>query len=91
MNISHDQERSRFVTSTDHGEAVIEYRRDDQAVDFTHTYVPPPARGRGIAEALVRTALDWAEREKLHVQASCWYVARYIETRRPSLRERPVS
>ena len=91
MTISHDETHSRFLTPTEHGDAVIEYQRDDQAVDFTHTYVPPKARGRGVAEALVRTALDWAEAEKLHVQASCSYVARYIELRRPSLRERPVN
>ena len=86
MTIKHDEAHSRFVTMTEHGQGVVEYRREGENVDFTHTFVPPAARGKGVAEALVRTALDWAEREQLNVQASCWYVARYLEARRPTLR-----
>lgn len=82
MTILHDEAQSRFTVATDHGDAVVEYRLDGDAIDFTHTYVPPAARNRGIAEALVRHALDWAEARQLNIHASCWYVARWLEFRR---------
>ncbi|HEX2099494.1 MAG TPA: GNAT family N-acetyltransferase [Candidatus Synoicihabitans sp.] len=76
MDIRHEEDRSRFVVETEHGEAVADYHRSGQTVDFTHTFVPPESRGRGIAEALVKRALDWAESQQLQIHASCWYVAR---------------
>jgi uncharacterized protein len=82
MTISHDEARGRFTVATDHGDAVVEYRLEGDSIDFTHTYVPPAARGRGVAEALVRHALDWAEQRQLKTEASCWYVARWLEFRR---------
>ena len=85
MNIVHDESRRRFVIATEQGDAVVEYARDGATVDFTHTFVPPEQRNRGLAEALVRRALDWAEEQHFTVHASCWYVARYIEARRPHL------
>ena len=81
MTIRHDEEAQRFVVETGHGHAVVEYQRDGDAVDFTHTFVPPEERGQGIAEALVGRALDWAAAEHLTVQASCWYVARVHQLR----------
>lgn len=77
MEIKHDQPGARFVVATEHGDAVVEYLREGDTVDFTHTFVPPAARGKGLAEALVRRALAWAEENKLEVHASCLYVARY--------------
>lgn len=85
MTIRHDEKQQRFSVATEHGEAVVDYRREASKVDFTHTFVPPEGRGKGIAEALVKHALDWAEKNQLSVQASCWYVARYIAARRPHL------
>lgn len=82
MNIEHDEAQGRFRTATEFGEAVVDYRRSGREVNFAHTFVPPEARNRGIAEALVRHALDWAEQNRLNVEASCWYVARHLEMRR---------
>lgn len=81
MQVRHEEGASRFVADTEHGEAVVDYVRTGDRVDFTHTYVPPAARNRGLAEALVRQALDWARGERLEVEASCWYVARFIAAR----------
>lgn len=89
MTIVHDEPRGRFRMATDHGEAIVDYDRSGETLDFTHTFVPPADRNRGIAEALVRHALDGAEDRKFKVQASCWYVARYIQARRPALRPHP--
>ena len=55
--------------------AVMTYRMLDQGgVDFNHTYVPNSARGKGIADILVKEGLAWARTEGLDIQASCWYV-----------------
>ena len=47
-------------------------------VVFDHTLVPPQLQGRGIAAALISTALDWAADEGLQVVPACSYVAIYM-------------
>ncbi len=79
MDIQHDIEHKRFVLVTDGGEALLEYRLlPGNGIDFTHTFVPPALRGRGIAEKLVRAGLSWARAQEYGIQASCWYVRRFI-------------
>lgn len=79
MDIVHQPEHSRFVADIDDQRALLEYRLlAGQRVDFTYTFVPPSLRGRGIAEQLVRTGLAWAREQGLEMQASCWYVQRFL-------------
>jgi len=83
MDIQHDIERQRFVLQTDGGEATLEYRLlPGNGIDFSHTFVPPALRGRGIAEKLVRTGLSWARSQEYEIRASCWYVQRFIRPRK---------
>jgi hypothetical protein len=83
MDIQHDIERQRFIVQMDGGEARLEYRLlPGHGIDFSHTFVPPALRGRGIAEKLVRTGLAWARQQEFEIQASCWYVRRFIRPRR---------
>jgi uncharacterized protein len=84
MTIVHEPAASRFVVHLPEGAALLEYTLESDAAVFTHTFVPSAARGQGVAEALVRTALTWAREQKLRVVASCSYVARFIE-RHPDL------
>ena len=44
-------------------EAIEESLRDGDTVAMTHTIVPPPIEGRGVAARLTRTAVDWARAE----------------------------
>ena len=46
----------------------------DGAVAFTHTEVPPPYEGKGVASALVQGALDQVRAEGSPVVALCPYV-----------------
>ena len=55
------------------------YRRDGPVLTFTHTEVPPALAGRGIAAALVKAALEWAQLEGLQVVPACSYVAAYMQ------------
>jgi predicted GNAT family acetyltransferase len=75
----HQPEQHRFVAQVDGREAVLEYRLlPDNGIDFTHTFVPEPLRGKGIAEKLVRNGLAWAREQSYEIQASCWYVRRFL-------------
>lgn len=89
-SVLHQPEKSRFVIvvqpqELDHPlEAVLEYRlakgagAAPAAVDFTRTYVPPSLRAQGLAEALVRRGLAWAKEQGYRIEASCWYVAKFL-------------
>ncbi|MES2697869.1 MAG: GNAT family N-acetyltransferase, partial [Verrucomicrobiota bacterium] len=59
--------------------SMAEYVRREGTMTMTHTFVPPELRGKGIAEKLVRAALDYARAEKLRVIPACSYVAMFIE------------
>jgi predicted GNAT family acetyltransferase len=76
--VVHHPERFCFTIDTDGIESILQYQLHDQHVDFTRTYVPSELRGRGLAEKLVRHGLAWARAEHLSINASCWYVARFL-------------
>jgi len=79
MDIVHQPEHNRFVAEIDGQQALLEYRLlEAQRIDFTYTFVPPLLRGQGIAEKLVRTGLAWAREQAFDMQASCWYVQRFL-------------
>jgi predicted GNAT family acetyltransferase len=83
MEIVHEMERRRFVFYSDGQESVLEYRLlADDGIDFTRTFVPGPLRGQGIAEKLVRSGIAWARDRGFTMQASCWYVRRFLRHRR---------
>lgn len=77
--VRHNVAAQRFEISADGHLSVAEYMVDGSAAIFTHTFVPPELRGRGLAEKLVRTALQWAAAEKRRVVPACSYVAKFIE------------
>ena len=79
MNINHQPERARFVSVIDNQEARLEYDlMPRHGINFTHTFVPEALRGQGIAEKLVRTGLAWAREQGFEIEASCWYVKRFL-------------
>jgi len=77
--VTHHPERHCFVSSQGGDEAVLDYRLlAERGINFHHTYVPESLRGQGVAEALVRAGLAWARQEGLRIEASCWYVQRFL-------------
>ena len=77
---THQPELNRFVVLIDGEEAVLEYRLlPDNGIDFTRTFVPEALRGAGVAEKLVRTGIAWARDQDYDMQASCWYVTRFLK------------
>jgi len=83
MHVVHDESAQRFLIATETDEAVLEYTVDDGRAIFTHTFVPPALRGKGLAEMLVRTGLNWAESSGLKVGATCSYVVQFLERHPP--------
>ena len=84
-NIAHHQDKNCFILSAeiagqpDQLEAKLEYEwLGSDAVDFTHTYVPPAFRGKGYAAKLVKTGLAWAQQQGFRIEASCSYVDKII-------------
>ena len=78
-NVRHNAATSRYEIEVDGHLSVAEYELDGPRMIFTHTLVPAELRGRGIAEKLVRAALDDARAAGRRVVPQCSYVARFIE------------
>ena len=79
MEIVHDRKGSQFVARLPEGTATLHYDlREARIMDILSTFVPPAARGQGVAGALVQSALRFAEQEGLSVVPSCWYVRTWV-------------
>jgi uncharacterized protein len=79
IEVRHNQAEHRFEAIVDGGLSVADYTVRDGEMIMTHTYTPPELRGRGIAEKLVRAALDYARAERLRVVPACSYVDIFIQ------------
>lgn len=81
-DVQHLPDAHKFVISQSGDEAVLAYRLsgngDNATINFYSTYVPPEFRGQGLAEKLVRAGLKWAKEQGFHIEASCWYVAKFL-------------
>lgn len=76
--IEHQKDAQRFVLSQQGASALLEYHLQGDSINFHHTYVPVEFRGKGLAEKLVRHALNWAQAQGYRVSASCTYVQRFL-------------
>lgn len=80
LTIRHDREHHKFHADVDGSEARLTYSEaGDGVLDYQSTFVPPDARGQGIAGELVRHALDYAREQGYRVIPSCPYVERWID------------
>ena len=77
-DIAHDPASQRFTTDVDGQTGYLEYERASDAMAITHTVVPPAIGGRGIAGALVRTAVEYAKAEGLKVDPRCSYADAWL-------------
>jgi predicted GNAT family acetyltransferase len=78
LNIVHKPEIGRFEAIVDGHQCEADYQLDGRTMRMTHTGVPRELEGRGIAAALVETALTWAREQGYKVVPLCSYVRRYI-------------
>jgi predicted GNAT family acetyltransferase len=69
---------SRFELEVDGQVAFLQYERQPGGIVLAHTEVPPPFRGRGLASALAKAALEAARAQGLRVIARCPFVKAYL-------------
>jgi len=79
LQIDHDPDSGRFSTQLDGHEAELVYRQRAGRMVIDHTGVPEAIRGRGVAAALVKAALDHARAAGLRVVPQCSYSAAYLQ------------
>ena len=80
IDVQHDEKAGKYYAWIDGHESVCEYGPvGEKTLNFWHTYVPPELRGRGIADELVRHALEDVRQRGLRVIPSCWFVRAYID------------
>lgn len=78
-SIAHDAVARRFNTRADGIVCLLEYSLAGSVMTITHTEVPAAVGGRGIASALVQSALDVARTNGWRVVPACSYAAAWIE------------
>ena len=77
--VQHNKEASRFEATVDGHLCVCQYRVYGKVMMLTHTGVPQPLRGRGIAAQLVQAALAQARARGLKVRPDCSYAESYMQ------------
>lgn len=78
LHIVHKPDIGRFESVVEGLRCEADYQLDGRVVRMTHTGVPRQLEGRGIAAALVKTALQWARAQGYKVDPICSYVHIYI-------------
>lgn len=76
--VMHNEAQGRYELETDHGLAIVVYRRQGDGLIFTHTEVPPADEGKGIGAAIVRAALDDTRKRGLRIVPACSFVAAFV-------------
>ena len=77
--VEHRLDEHRFVVHLPEGEGELTYALPEPGViDLQHTGTDESLRGRGVGEALVRAALDYARRSHLRVVPSCRFVRHWL-------------
>ena len=76
--VRHNAPACRYEAESNCHLAVLEYAMEGGRMVFTHTFVPPELRGAGVAESLVRGALEDARSQGRRVVPRCSYVAAFF-------------
>jgi predicted GNAT family acetyltransferase len=78
IEVRHNEKAHVFEATVDGHRCVLDYQLRGDVMTMTHTGVPSPVGGRGVAAELVRVGLAYAEEHHLRVVPACSYVAVYM-------------
>ncbi|WP_278236165.1 GNAT family N-acetyltransferase [Isoptericola sp. AK164] len=88
VDIHHDPEHGRYeariagppgsAAEDAHAIGVLRYHREGDVVVIPGTVVVPEHRGHGVADALVRRALDDVAAAGATVRPDCWFVETWL-------------
>jgi predicted GNAT family acetyltransferase len=76
--VENNESAEQFEVQVEGMLALAAYKLAPDMIIFTHTEVPKPLSGHGIADKIVHTALEYARKEQLAVVPFCPFVAAYI-------------
>ncbi|MCX6047809.1 MAG: GNAT family N-acetyltransferase [Chloroflexi bacterium] len=79
LTVKNNEAAHRFEVALEDQIGVIEYQKAGKVYTMTHTEVPPSFAGKGIAQHLVKSALDMVQAEGAQVVPQCPYVKAYIQ------------
>ncbi len=79
LEVKNNPAANRFEVQLADQLGVVEYQKEGGAYIFTHTGVPREYGGRGIADKLVKNALETAKAEGAGVVPLCPFVKTYIK------------
>lgn len=80
ITVTHNAERGRYEARVGGSFAGFAgYNDEDGVRDFNHTVTAPEFSGRGVAAAVVRTALDDTVRAGLKILPTCTYVQAFVK------------
>jgi predicted GNAT family acetyltransferase len=79
MEIFHDREARRFHCTDGHFCGELNYETEGgTTIDIYRTYVDPALRGKGIAQELMKKAVDFAESDGLAVRPTCSFAVSFF-------------
>ncbi|KAA3437003.1 GNAT family N-acetyltransferase [Rufibacter hautae] len=85
--VIHDEDDNRFYMRLDGEEAELTYSiTENQEMDLDYTFVPEDHRNQGLADKLVKAALEHVIDRNMKFVASCPVVEAYVK-RHPAFKE----
>jgi predicted GNAT family acetyltransferase len=85
LEINHDADNQAFTAVVDGQTCVVDYQLRGNVMTITHTGVPSPVGGRGIAALLTRRAVKEAEDRGWKIVPACSYAETWFK-RNPEYR-----
>jgi uncharacterized protein len=78
--ITNNEEENKFYIRLDGKEAYLKYElKEGNIMDIKHTYVPKEFRSQDIGQAIVKEALEYAEKNNFKVIPTCRFTAAFIK------------
>ncbi|NID14895.1 GNAT family N-acetyltransferase [Luteibacter yeojuensis] len=79
LEILHDRAKQEFWVVVDGHHCEVDYHLEGKVMVITHTGVPDPVGGRGIANLLTRFAVQVARAEGWKVRPACSYAEQWFK------------
>ncbi|MBA9076324.1 MULTISPECIES: GNAT family N-acetyltransferase [Rufibacter] len=80
LQVTHDEDDLRFYAPAGEEEAELTYTLlEDGVLDLDYTYIPEEYRNQGLADQLVKAALDFVQAKNLRFVPSCPVVEAYAK------------
>lgn len=79
MEIIHNQSENCFEVTIDNMRSIVGYCLVEGEMHVTHTMVPKELSGQGIAAALTKELLQYAQQQQLRIKPICPYTKAYLE------------